>query len=221
MSLTKQFIQNMIIKITRENSSYRERERERERERKHIYLYINICGNQLTNQPTPLRASSYLPRLKLPPPYTARKLRSLAGSLAGSFVTCGICVIDARLQIFFWRLRKKNRNRNRNLCETRTWSFLSIPLQNRVDCVRASVIAYPLLPLLFGFFRRFFFVFFPFKAGTNRVCPWPLVRTLRTNLLCMTFLLIARVFLSFPFLFFSTPFFPFSFFRPHFFHPSL
>jgi hypothetical protein len=141
--------------------------------------------------------------------YTARKLRSLAGS----FVTCGICVMDARLEIFFWRLRKKNRNhnRNRNLCETRTWSFLSLPLQNRVGCERASERAKERHCIsLFRFFRRFFFVFifFPFKVGTNRVCTWLLVRTLRTYLPCMTFLLIARVFLSFSF----PPIFPFSFF---------
>ncbi len=67
-SLTKQFIQNMIIKITRENSSYRERERER---KKKTYIFISthifVETNQPTNQPTPQRASSYLPRLKLPP----------------------------------------------------------------------------------------------------------------------------------------------------------
>ncbi len=102
------------------------------------------------------------------------------------------------------------------ICEKHVRERFSLSrYKNRVGCERACVTAIslglsPLLSSLGSFVASSSgFVFFPFKAGTNRVCTWLLVRTLCTYLPCMTFLLIARVFFSFSF----TPlFFPFSFF---------
>jgi hypothetical protein len=124
----------MIIKITRENSSYRERQREREK----TYIFLYICGNQPTNQPTPLRARRLLPTKTETASSSQGSKAPLARWLVGRMRD--LCDRGSSGDIFlaFEREKNRNRNRNRNLCETRTWSFLSIPLQNRVGCVRGS-----------------------------------------------------------------------------------
>ncbi len=119
------------------------------------------------------------------------------------------------------------------ICEKHVRERFSLSrYKNRVGCERACVTAIslglsPLLSSLGSFVASSSgFVFFPFKAGTNRVCTWLLVRTLRTYLPCMTFLLIARVFFSFSFtpLFFLFPFSVLTFFihlyKIGFFFPS-
>jgi hypothetical protein len=135
----------MIIKITRENSSYRERERERERERKHIYLYIFVEINQPTNQHHCEQALTYQDWNCLQLTRLESSARSLARSSRAGFVW------SMHVWRYFLAFEKKNRNRNRNLCETRTWSFVSIPLQNRVGCERASV-TIPFFPSSSGSF---------------------------------------------------------------------
>jgi hypothetical protein len=138
--------------------------------------------NQPTNQTTPLRASSYLPRLKLPPAlhgskaplarWLVRRMRDLCdrcwvGDIFLAFekkiaiaIAIAICVKHVRDRFCLSRYKT-------------VWGA------SERHCISLS------LPLLFGFFRRFFFafVFFPFKARKNRVCTWLLVRTLRTYLL--------------------------------------
>ncbi len=127
----------MIIKITRENSSYREKERENI----DIYMCIYIIfaeTNQPTNQPNNTTASKLLPT-KTETASSFTRLESSARSLARSS-HAGFVWSMLVWRYFFgvWE-KNRNRNRNRNLCETRTWSFLSIPLQNRVGCERASL----------------------------------------------------------------------------------
>jgi hypothetical protein len=100
----------MIIKITRENSSYRHTERQRQRKKTYIFLKIFVETNQPTNQQTPLRASSYLPRLKLPPPIHGSKA-PLAGWLAGSSHARFVWWM-ARLEIFFERKKSQSESQS-------------------------------------------------------------------------------------------------------------
>jgi hypothetical protein len=130
--------------------------------------------NQPTNQHHCEQEGSYLPRLKLPPAHKARKLRLLAGSL----VACGICVIEARLEIFFWRLREKK------IAIAIAIAIFVKHVRDRFSLSRYKTVwgacegaseraSLHFFPHLFGFFRGFFFVFvfFPFKAGQTASVP--------------------------------------------------